>query len=45
LKKVLKLTGKEDKIKYLLKNKISKSAIAIILKVHRITVSILSIQT
>jgi DNA invertase Pin-like site-specific DNA recombinase len=37
--KVLKLTGKEHKIKELLKNKVSKSAIARILKVHRITVS------
>lgn len=37
--KVLKLTGKEHKIKELLKNKVSKSAIARILKVHRTTVS------
>ena len=37
--KYLKLTGKEHKIKELLKNKVSKSAIARILKVHRTTVS------
>lgn len=37
--KVLKLTGKEHKIKELLQNKVSKSAIARILKVHRTTVS------
>jgi len=37
--KVLKLTGKEHKIRELLRNKVSKSAIARILKVHRTTVS------
>lgn len=37
--KVLKLTGKENKIKDLLRNKVSKSAIARILNVHRTTVS------
>ena len=37
--KILKLTGKENKIKDLLRNKVSKSAIARILKVHRTTVS------
>jgi DNA invertase Pin-like site-specific DNA recombinase len=35
----LKLTGKEDEIKKLLKNKISYSAIGRILGVHRLTVS------
>jgi len=37
--KNLKLTGKEKQIKRLLKQKVSKSAIGRILKVHRLTVS------
>ncbi len=37
--KILKLTGKENKIRELLQNRVSKSAIARILKVHRITVT------
>ena len=35
----VKLSGKEDKVKELLNQKISKSAIARILGVHRITVA------
>jgi len=37
--KIHKLTGKEDEIKALLAKKISKSAIARILGVHRLTVA------
>jgi len=38
--KVKKLTGKEAEIKNLLEKKVSKSAIARILGVHRLTVSV-----
>jgi IS30 family transposase len=38
--KVKKLTGKEVEIKNLLDKKVSKSAIARILGVHRLTVSV-----